>query len=209
MHLALPRREHACLKTAARLGCLLLCLLAACGRVPAPTNPASLTSPIPGRPRLSSPATATVPATSTIPEATKTEASPVPTASALPADFWQKLPIIPGQISPRVREIYQNGLALGNNPHVFSRIGDCTSAAPAFLVTSEVMYPGWQARVNGAAAPLLMTNAAFRGLSLPTGVSDIVMEYRPRFFWPCAAISLAALAFAVGAMALRRKRAGV
>jgi hypothetical protein len=58
----------------------------------------------------------------------------------LPPDFWQKLPVIPGQISPRVREIYQNGLAMGNQAHVFSRIGDCASAAPAFLIGFDGGY---------------------------------------------------------------------
>ena len=50
------------------------------------------------------------------------------------------MPVIPEQISPRVREIYRNGLALGNNPHIFSRIGDCASAAPAFLVGFDRKY---------------------------------------------------------------------
>jgi hypothetical protein len=79
-------------------------------------------------------------ATATLPTITEDNTSPVPTASALPADFWQKLPVVPGQISQRVREIYQNGLALGNNPHIFSRIGDCASAAPAFLVGFDGPY---------------------------------------------------------------------
>ena len=149
MRLALPRREHACLKTAARLGCLLLCLLAACSRGTFPSNQAnqanqasqtSLASSIPATPTSYRPATEAVPATSTIPAATEIKASPVPTASALPPDFWQKLPVIPGQISQRVRLIYQNGLAMGNNPHVFSRIGDCASAAPAFLVGFDGHY---------------------------------------------------------------------
>lgn len=33
-----------------------------------------------------------------------------------------------------VRQIYLNGLARGNNPHAFSKLGDCNSAAPYFLV---------------------------------------------------------------------------
>ena len=57
-----------------------------------------------------------------------------------------------------------------------------TAAGPAFLVTSEAMYPGWQATVNGAAHPLLMSNGAFRGLALPAGASRVVMEYRPLHF---------------------------
>ena len=34
---------------------------------------------------------------------------------------------------PNVREIYVHGLALGNNPHAFSKIGDCNSEPPFFL----------------------------------------------------------------------------
>jgi hypothetical protein len=58
----------------------------------------------------------------------------------LPADYWESLPVVPVQISQRVRAIYQQGLAMGNNPRVFSRIGDCASAAPAFLVGFDSKY---------------------------------------------------------------------
>jgi Bacterial membrane protein YfhO len=68
-----------------------------------------------------------------------------------------------------------------------------TSAAPAFLVTSEPMYTGWTARVNGKPRNLVMTNGAFRGLFLPSGSSRIVMEYHPPYFalW----LLLSAIAF--------------
>jgi len=137
MHLAVLQNEHACLKTAARLGCLLLCLLAACSQAIAPANPASS---VPATPTATWTATPAAAATATLAAATEMQALPVPTASALPLDFWERLPIIPGQVSQRVREIYQNGLALGNHPHVFSRIGDCASAAPAFLVDFDGNY---------------------------------------------------------------------
>ena len=144
MRLALPRRGYAFLKTAARLGCLLLCLLAACSGAASPSKQTSqttsLTSPIPAMPTPSRQTTAAIPPTFTIPEATEMKAAPIPTASALPPDFWQELPVIPGQISERVRLIYRNGLAMGNNPHVFSRIGDCASAAPAFMVGFDGHY---------------------------------------------------------------------
>jgi hypothetical protein len=142
MRLAVPRREPACLKTAARLGCLLLCLLAACGQAASPSNQANPTTPGPVL-STSAPTRTAAPvvhATATLPASIEVQASPVPTASPLPPDFWQELPVIPGQVSPRVREIYRNGLALGNNPHVFSRIGDCASAAPAFLVGFDGPY---------------------------------------------------------------------
>lgn len=45
---------------------------------------------------------------------------------------WQEWPVVP-QISGRAREIYQRGLALGNDPHAFSKIGDCQSVPASFL----------------------------------------------------------------------------
>lgn len=45
---------------------------------------------------------------------------------------WQEWPVVP-QISARAIEIYQRGLALGNDPHAFSKIGDCQSVPASFL----------------------------------------------------------------------------
>ena len=50
----------------------------------------------------------------------------------LPPEQWQKWPVIP-TVSARAREIYQRGLALGNNPRAFSKIGDCQSIPASFL----------------------------------------------------------------------------
>lgn len=83
--------------------------------------------------------TETIPTQYTTSYATKQQivkATPTP----LPQDFWKKLPVIPDTISDRVREIYKNGLELGNNPQVFSKIGDCNSSAPAFLVGFDNEY---------------------------------------------------------------------
>lgn len=55
-----------------------------------------------------------------------------PTSTPGPED-WKSLPIIPS-ISKRTIEIYLNGLALGNNPHAFMKIGDCEAIASWFLV---------------------------------------------------------------------------
>jgi len=144
MPFALHRREYPFLKTAACLGCLLLLILVACGGA----SP-SLVSATPAQPRTAP--TASHKSSNTLvptPTLTGITASPTlmlgaslsPTPIVLPPDFWQKLPIIPTQISLRVREIYLDGLVRGNNPHVFSRIGDCASAAPAFLVGFDRNY---------------------------------------------------------------------
>ena len=56
--------------------------------------------------------------------------APIPTRSA--AEAWKTWPIIP--IAPAsIREIYQRGLALGNDPHAFSILGDCQSLPEVFL----------------------------------------------------------------------------
>ena len=76
---------------------------------------------------------------------------------------------------------------------------NAAAPGPAFLVTSEAMFPGWEARVNGAPQPILMTNGAFRGLTLAAGESRIVMEYKPASLIPALLISLLS---AVSAFAL-------
>ncbi len=49
------------------------------------------------------------------------------------AAVWQFMPGILTTGGPRVHEIYVRGQALGNNPHAFSKIGDCNSEPPFFL----------------------------------------------------------------------------
>jgi hypothetical protein len=140
----LRKGEQFFLKTAACLGCLLLLILTACSgsatspasATPAPTQASVTASPLSTNMPVPTQASAEITASPT----PILEASPSPTPmlmaspTALSPDFWQRLPVIPTQISARTREIYLSGLAMGNNPHIFSRIGDCASAAPAFLV---------------------------------------------------------------------------
>lgn len=81
---------------------------------------------------------------------------------------------------------------------------DVTTSGPAFLASSEVLYPGWTATVNGKKAPLYMTNGAFRGMMLATGASQIVMDYRPSSLIIGAIIS--ALSAVIVVLALLRAR---
>lgn len=53
-------------------------------------------------------------------------------------DFWKDLPVIPLGISERVRTIYQRGIAMGNNPNAFSKVGDCHSTNPYFLTDYDL-----------------------------------------------------------------------
>ena len=65
-----------------------------------------------------------------VPTASPTQA-PQPTPTLGPND-WMNLPIIP-TVSKTAILIYQKGLALGNNPNAFSKVGDCNSLSTRFL----------------------------------------------------------------------------
>ncbi|MDX2171201.1 MAG: YfhO family protein [Deltaproteobacteria bacterium] len=74
------------------------------------------------------------------------------------------------------------------------------SAAPAFLVLSEIDYPGWQVTVDGAPAALVRANAMLRGVALPAGAHRVVFVYRSRgVMLGFAGAGLTALALAVAA----------
>lgn len=53
-------------------------------------------------------------------------------ADSFNPEDWQELPVLP-ELSPRALEILEDGLARGNNPRAFSKIGDCESQASWFL----------------------------------------------------------------------------
>jgi hypothetical protein len=51
--------------------------------------------------------------------------------------------------------------------------------APAYLVLSEVWYPGWRATVNGEDAPVLRANHALRAVPVPAGESTVRLWFAP------------------------------
>ena len=72
-----------------------------------------------------------------------------------------------------------------------------TNPCNAFLATSEVMYPGWRAAVDGKRVPVFENNAAFRTIYLPKGAHTIEFSYRPTIVLWGAMISLLAAIIAV------------
>jgi hypothetical protein len=89
-----------------------------------------------------------------------------------------------------------NGLSLVSN-----------TAAPRFLVLSEMYFPGWEASVDGAATPIYRTNYLFRGIVVPAGRHTVTFAYRPRSVLAGAGISaLALVAAAMILLAGRRSR---
>ncbi|MEM7347049.1 MAG: YfhO family protein, partial [Chloroflexota bacterium] len=54
--------------------------------------------------------------------------------------------------------------------------------SPALLVLSEPHYPGWQASIDGEAAPLLRANYILRAVPVPEGTHTIKLQFRPFSF---------------------------
>ncbi len=73
---------------------------------------------------------------------------------------------------------------------------DNPQEAPGYLVLSEVWHPGWQATVDGLAAPILRANYAFRAVAIPPGRHQVTMIYRPPG-WPAGIAVTAATAVIV------------
>lgn len=135
----------------------LACLLAACTPV---FTPVPVSSPTAARPQTADlpaarPSATTVPTLLPTAEKTRTEpaarqpaapaptdtkpvestqdiAAPTPDLTRLAPEDWQSWPVIP-QISARALEIYTAGIAKGNNPKAFSRVGDCQNVTDFFL----------------------------------------------------------------------------
>lgn len=102
-----------------RFVCLFICLslfLVACGSRGTPTQP-----PVEATPFLGP--VATSPTGLTPPTATHTPSASPTHSQTLSCDEWQTWPVVP-LVSERVRELYQLGQQSGNNPRVFSKVGD-------------------------------------------------------------------------------------
>ena len=98
-----------------------------------PTQVPSPTSTSPPTPSNTPPPTATP-----VPTATPLPPSPTPLPTTPPTQpppggYNHPLPYLSG-ISSHTRQIYLAGLASGNQPHVFAKVGDSITVAPTFLL---------------------------------------------------------------------------
>jgi len=111
--------------------------------VPTVNNQPAKTSPVVSKttsistetPTIDIPAENSTPSTYTSVAVKTTQVGISPTdkpTRTLSPDEWKFFPIVP-KISGKVVDIYHHGLELGNNPHAFSKIGDCGSTPTWFL----------------------------------------------------------------------------
>lgn len=83
-----------------------------------------------------------------------------------------------------------------------------TTNRDGLLVLSETSYPGWQAKLDGLAVPILHADYMLRGIVLPAGEHRLEMVYNPTTFWLGFGISVLAwlCAICVGVIAFWRAR---
>jgi hypothetical protein len=127
--------------------CILIILLAAC--TPEPTGDQT---------SLSATATATNPQTGigTPTQTLRAGETPMlkPSVTAtLGPEEWKTFPVIPEEVSQRMVEVYQRGLARGREPDRFSKFGDCQSVPSLFLA----MYDEGTYQLGGEYAYLQTT----------------------------------------------------
>jgi len=67
------------------------------------------------------------------------------------------------------------------------------SNAAAFLILSDVYYPGWRAKINGKATKIWQTNYVLRGIKLPQGANTVDFVFKSNKFHFAVGISTAAL----------------
>lgn len=111
---------------------------------------------------------ATNPPEKSTPSSTKDNQPEVITSTMLPSPpvgqpevtDWREMPIFPASISPRAVEIYLNGIAAGNDPTRFSKVGDCQNITTYFLAMFD--KPG-QYTLGEKFAPLQETIDYYAG----------------------------------------------
>lgn len=67
---------------------------------------------------------------------TSTPATASPASTTTPDNSWMNLPVLPTP-GENIREIYEKGLSLGNDPNAFSIFGDCQSEPDEFFGVFE------------------------------------------------------------------------
>jgi hypothetical protein len=84
---------------------------------------------------------------------------------------------------------------------------EARAAGPALLVVNDAFWPGWEAEIDGAPAPILPADALVRAVPFPAGRHRLVMRYDPPEVRQGLALSGLGLALLV-ALAAWELRAG-
>ena len=72
------------------------------------------------------------------------------------------------------------------------------SDAAALMLLTDAFYPGWQATVDGRPVPVNRTDILFRGVFVPAGEHEIVLEFRPASYLAGRIVTLIGLLMWIG-----------
>ncbi len=82
-----------------------------------------------------------------------------------------------------------------------------STPAPAYLLLSEVYYPGWRASIDSQRTKVLRADYLFRAVYIPAGTHDVRLWFSPPSFWIGLGLSVATwLGLGVWAIAARLRR---
>jgi len=73
-----------------------------------------------------------------------------------------------------------------------------TTEYSAYLVISQADYPGWRATIDGQTVELLTANGVFQAVEVPTGVHEVVLQFKPSHLNVFAGASGLAIVLAAG-----------
>jgi hypothetical protein len=80
------------------------------------------------------------------------------------------------------------------------------SPAGSLLILADQAFPGWEARVDGQAVPILTADHALRAVAVPGGVHTVHFTYAPGSFRLGAGLTGAALVLTAGLVWTPRRR---
>lgn len=82
------------------------------------------------------------------------------------------------------------------------------SSSERFLVLNDLYYPGWSAKTDGRALPILPANAVMRGVVVPAGATSVQFSYVSYLdSTPAWAFRIAAILITLGLFLTLRRRA--
>ena len=101
------------------------------------------------------------------------------------------------------------GAEIGSMEEGFGRIRfQARADKPAFVVVSNVYYPGFRAWINGLESRIHKVDGALQGLELPPGESEVVIGYAPFSFRIGMWYRLAGTIFMILILAAAWRKAG-
>ncbi len=112
------------------------------------------------------------------------------TTARLPADAQISVDENAGSSSVRVTDSHAGFLAV-----------TVTSASDGILLLSQINYPGWVAKLDGAAVPILRVNGIFQGVAVSAGEHRLTLAFQPTDFRWGIGLSALGLLISLGLIA--------